>query len=99
LGADDYHLWNRIYKVGGEFFRDDEVRNVVYRIHDRNSLVIRRERFGHSNKRKQLLAGAAAAGIALSAVACDSDDKNANADGERPVVAPANPGKVDPPHS
>ncbi len=99
LGADDYHLWNRIYKVGGEFFRDDEVRNVVYRIHDRNSLVIRRERFGHSNKRKQLLAGAAAAGIALSAVACDGDDKNANTDGETPVVAPANPGKVDPPHS
>ncbi|MFM1559865.1 MAG: glycosyltransferase [Roseibacillus sp.] len=99
LGADDYHLWNRIHKAGGEFFRDDEVRNVVYRIHDKNSLVIRRERFGHSNKRKQLLAGAAAAGIALSAVACDGDDKNAKADGETPKVAPANPGKVDPPHS
>ncbi|MFP6879457.1 MAG: glycosyltransferase [Roseibacillus sp.] len=99
LGADDYHLWNRIQKVGGEFFRDDEVRNVVYRIHDKNSLVIRRERFGQPNKGKQLLAGAAAAGIALSAVACDGDDKDAKADGETPKVAPANPGKVDPPHS
>ncbi len=98
LGADDYHLWNRIHKVGGEFFRDDEVRNVVYRIHERNSLVIRRERFGHSNKRKQLLAGAAAAGIALSVAACDGDDKS-GVDKDTPKVAPANPDKVDPPHS
>jgi hypothetical protein len=99
LGADDYHLWYRIHKAGGEFFRDDEVRNVVYRIHDRNSLAIRRARFGHSNKRRQLLAGAAAAGIALSAAACDGDDQNAKADKNTPKVAPANPDRVDPPHS
>ncbi len=96
LGADDYHLWYRIHKVGGEFFRDDEVRNVVYRIHDKNSLVIRRERFGHSNKRKQLLAGAAAAGIATMPLAADVEKKS----GEKaPVVAPATSERVDPPHS
>jgi len=96
LGADDYHLWYRIHKVGGEFFRDDEVRNVVYRIHDKNSLVIRRERFGHSNKRKQLLAGAAAAGIATMPLAADVEKKG----GEKaPVVAPATSERVDPPHS
>ena len=96
LGADDYHLWYRIHKVGGEFFRDDEVRNVVYRIHDKNSLVIRRERFGHSNKRKQLLAGAAAAGIATMPLAADVEK---NPDGKAPVVAPAASERVDPPHS
>lgn len=98
LGADDYHLWYRIFKAGGEFFRDDEVRNVVYRIHDKNSLTIRRERFGHSHKAQRLLASAAAAGIALSAAACDGD-ADANADGDTPKVAPAKPGPIDPPHS
>ena len=98
LGADDYHLWYRIFKAGGEFFRDDEVRNVVYRIHDKNSLTIRRERFGHSHKAQRLLASAAAAGIALSAAACDGD-ADANADGDTAKVAPAKPGPIDPPHS
>ena len=98
LGADDYHLWYRIFKAGGEFFRDDEVRNVVYRIHDKNSLTIRRERFGHSHKAQRLLASAAAAGIALSAAACDGD-ADANADDDTPKVAPAKPGPIDPPHS
>ncbi len=96
LGADDYHLWYRIHKAGGEFFRDDEVRNVVYRIHDKNSLVIRRERFGHSNKRKQLLAGAAAAGIATMPLAADVEKKSSD---KAPVVAPATSERVDPPHS
>ena len=98
LGADDYHLWYRIFKAGGEFYRDDEVRNVVYRIHDKNSLDIRRERFGHSNKAKRLLAGAAAAGITISAAAASEGD-NAKADNETPKVAPVTPGNIDPPHS
>ena len=96
LGADDYHLWYRIFKVGGEFFRDDEVRNVVYRVHDRNSLVIRRERFGHSNKRKQLLAGAAAAGIAAMPLAAQVEGEKA----QKPTVVVAPSGDtIDPPHS
>ncbi|MFT5468238.1 MAG: hypothetical protein ACI8UO_003347 [Verrucomicrobiales bacterium] len=97
LGADDYHLWDRIHKAGGEFVRDDEVRNVVYRIHEKNSLKIRRERFGHSNKRKQqLLVGAAAAGIAVSALpmAACSDDEGGDA-----ATPPAQEQRVDPPHS
>ena len=96
LGADDYHLWYRIFQAGGEFFRDDEVRNVVYRVHDRNSLVVRRERFGHSNKRKQLLAGAAAAGIAAMPLAAQVEDQ-----GDREVPAAVSPSvdRVDPPHS
>ncbi len=65
LGADDYHLWYRIHKAGGRFVRDDESRNVVYRIHDRNSLRIRRRRFGASNSRRDLIAGATAASLAL----------------------------------
>lgn len=101
LGADDYHLWNRIHKAGGEFFRDDEVRNVVYRIHDKNSLNIRRERFGHSNKRKQqMLVGAAAAGIAVSALpmAACSDDDDQSPDPGASAQAPHTQ-RVDPPHS
>lgn len=96
LGADDYHLWYRIFKVGGEFFRDDEVRNVVYRVHDRNSLVIRRERFGHSNKRKQLLAGAAAAGIAAMPLAAEVEGEKAQ---KAPVVVSPSGDALDPPHS
>ncbi len=96
LGADDYHLWYRIFKVGGGFFRDDEVRNVVYRVHDRNSLVIRRERFGHSNKRKQLLAGAAAAGIAAMPLAAQVEDQDG---GKGPVMVSTSADRIDPPHS
>lgn len=82
LGADDYHLWNRIHGVGGVFFRDDEVRNVVYRIHEQNSLVIRRARFGDTEKKRKqslLQRAAAAAGITVLAapmfgsVACNDD--------------------------
>ena len=96
LGADDYHLWHRMFKAGGEFFRDDEVRNVVYRVHARNSLVIRRERFGHSNKRKQLLAGAAAAGIAAMPLAAQVENQD---DRKVPVMVSTNSDRVAPPHS
>ena len=69
---------------------------MIYRVHDRNSLVIRRERFGHSNKRKQLLAGAAAAGIAVMPLAAEVEGQD---DRQAPVVAPASLDRVDPPHS
>jgi len=69
LGADDYNTWYRIYKAGGKFFRDDEVRNVAYRIHEKNSLPIRKQRYGpapsHGPSRGGLIAGATAASVAL----------------------------------
>ncbi len=70
LGADDYHLWNRIHRHGGRFFRDDDVRNVIYRIHEKNSLKIRRQRYGSAASIAPrvsggLIAGATAASIAL----------------------------------
>jgi hypothetical protein len=65
LGGDDYHLWHRIHKIGGRFIRDDESRNVVYRIHERNSLRIRRKRYAPSTARRDLIAGATAASLAL----------------------------------
>lgn len=71
LGADDYHLWYRIHLAGGVFYRDDEVRNVVYRIHEQNSLQIRRARFGDTEKKRKeslLRKAAAAAGIAVMTV-------------------------------
>jgi hypothetical protein len=46
LGADDYQLWYRLHKTGATFVRDDAVRNVVYRIHEKNSLTIRKARYG-----------------------------------------------------
>ncbi|HSU68985.1 MAG TPA: glycosyltransferase, partial [Tepidisphaeraceae bacterium] len=68
LGADDYNTWLRIHKTGGRFFRDD-VRNVVYRIHDKNSLPIRKQRYGAppstGPSRGALIAGATAASVAL----------------------------------
>jgi hypothetical protein len=73
LGADDYHLWNRIHQAGGKFVRDDEVRNVVYRIHEKNSLKIRKARYGAPPAPQgmsaggKLVAGAAAASIAIMA--------------------------------
>ncbi|MAS92994.1 MAG: hypothetical protein CMO55_07325 [Verrucomicrobiales bacterium] len=70
LGADDYHLWYRVHQVGGKFYRDDEVRNVVYRIHEQNSLKIRRARFGDTEKKRKqtiLQKAAAAAGITVMA--------------------------------
>ncbi|HSZ57401.1 MAG TPA: glycosyltransferase, partial [Tepidisphaeraceae bacterium] len=69
LGADDYNTWYRIRKAGGKFFRDDEVRNVVYRIHEKNSLPIRKQRYGSAQpsgpSRGALIAGATAASVAL----------------------------------
>lgn len=76
LGADDYHLWYRLFKTGARFVRDDAVRNVVYRIHEKNSLKIRRARYGPPPAPAgqgglglgRLIAGATAASIALWAV-------------------------------
>ena len=68
LGADDYNLWLRIHKAGGKFVRDDAVRNVVYRIHEKNSLKIRRARYGGNAKGgigKFVAGAAAAASVAL----------------------------------
>jgi hypothetical protein len=59
LGADDYNLWYRLHKTGARFVRDDAVRNVVYRIHEKNSLKVRRARYG-----AKIAGAAAAAGIA-----------------------------------
>jgi Family 4 Glycosyltransferase in conflict systems len=75
LGADDYHLWFRIHKVGGKFFRDDDVRHVAYRIHEKNTLKKRRRRYDprHASATPTRLAGrwiasATAAGLALVAL-------------------------------
>ncbi len=69
LGADDYNTWYRIHKVGGVFFRDDEVRNVAYRIHEKNSLPIRKQRYGQGQpsgpSKSALLTTATAASVAL----------------------------------
>ena len=71
LGADDYHLWYRLHKTGAKFVRDDAVRNVCYRIHDKNSLKLRRARYGAPSATNtplgRLVTGAAAASIALMA--------------------------------
>ncbi len=108
LGADDYHLWYRIHQTGGTFYRDDEVRNIVYQIHEKNSLNIRRARFGDSNaktarKDSLLRKAAAAAGIAVIAsplaatVSCSDDESGKNPDGSK--VTKTQKGKIDPPHS
>ena len=68
LGADDYSLWYRLHKAGAKFVRDDAVRNVVYRIHEKNSLKIRKARYGKGGHNLGKIAGAAAAAsIALFA--------------------------------
>ena len=71
LGADDYNLWFRLHKTGATFVRDDAVRNVAYRIHEKNSLKIRRARYGQPSQQPggvgKLVTGAAAAGIAAMA--------------------------------
>jgi hypothetical protein len=83
LGADDYHLWYRIHKAGGTFVRDDAVRNVVYRIHEKNSLKIRKARYGAqvdtSGTRGKLVAGAAAAASVALWAAPNIDRSNAAA--------------------
>jgi glycosyltransferase involved in cell wall biosynthesis len=72
LGADDYSVWYRMHKSGARIVRDDEVRNVVYRIHEKNSLKIRKARYGagatapgSTTTRGKLVASAAAASLAL----------------------------------
>jgi hypothetical protein len=74
LGADDYHLWYRIHKAGGKFIRDDESRNVAYRIHEKNTLKLRKQRYARGTNptavtgvsgRGKIWAGAAAASVAL----------------------------------
>jgi hypothetical protein len=67
LGADDYSLWYRLHKSGAKMIRDDDVRNVVYRIHEKNSLKIRKARYGGQppTAKGKLVAGAAAASLAL----------------------------------
>jgi hypothetical protein len=60
LGADDYNLWYRLHKTGAKFVRDDAVRNIVYRIHEKNSLKLRKARYGK-------IAAAAASVAALAA--------------------------------
>lgn len=60
LGADDYNLWYRLHKSGARFVRDDAIRNVVYRIHEKNSLKIRKARYGK-------IAAAAASMAAMAA--------------------------------
>ena len=115
LGADDYHLWYRMHQVGGKFYRDDEVRNVVYRIHEQNSLKIRRARFGDTEKkRKQTLLqkAATAAGItvmatpALGTMACTDDKPEPPKDGDKATEnakatesAGVSAERTDPPHS
>jgi hypothetical protein len=72
LGADDYSLWNRLHQSGASFIRDDAVRNVVYRIHEKNSLKIRKARYGDASTPispgRKLAASAAAASIMLGMV-------------------------------
>ena len=73
LGADDYSLWYRLHQTGATFYRDDEVRNVVYRIHEKNSLKIRKARYGEgtpstSGTARKIAAGAAAASMVLGLV-------------------------------
>lgn len=70
LGADDYHLWYRLWKTGARFFRDDDVRNVYYRIHGQNSLNVRRQRYGGTVA--NILKGAAAASIAITPLGLSS---------------------------
>ncbi len=101
LGADDYHLWYRLFKSGATFFRDDEVRHVVYRIHAKNSLPVRRARYGGA--KGALAAGAAAAAIALTGPVTLGQPADPNATlGKKPATAsksePRQP-DVDAPHS
>jgi hypothetical protein len=96
LGADDYQLWYRLYQTGAKFFRDDAVRNVVYRIHEKNSLKIRKARYGAQQppaatatggKAGKLIAGAAAASLAL--FAAPALGAEAKVPTEKRQVAPA----------
>ena len=99
LGADDYNVWYRIHKSGGKFVRDDAVRNVAYRIHEKNSLKIRKARYGTPESSKpgstatRWIAGAAAASIALWATPGPAAPKAAKA-ADSTQVSPADGGTV-----
>lgn len=103
LGADDYHLWYRLWKSGAKFIRDDKVRNVVYRIHDRNSLNVRRRRYGTG--RGALIAGATAASLAIAPLGMADPQPDPRAtlnkkkDQSAAVDREENPPRLDPPHS
>ncbi len=109
LGADDYHLWYRMHLTGSRFFRNDEARHVVYRQHERNSLKLRRQRYGSSGQGR-LITGAAAASFALLAgqsiqsVQADAIGPTKDKAGKSAQVSQAGPGAqrpddLDPPHS
>lgn len=101
LGADDYHLWHRIHLAGGKFYRDDAVRNVVYRIHEKNSLKVRKARYGAGS----LIAGATAASVALwagSSLNLDAAVRDKEKKGQDRPAMQDKAGKrqpLDPPHS
>jgi hypothetical protein len=105
LGADDYNLWYRMHRAGARFVRDDAVRNVVYRIHEKNSLKIRKARYGnHPSGLGKIAGAAAAASIALFAApnvnAADAPAQNkeqvAQPEGTRKKKDPAAPHVVAP---
>ena len=104
LGADDYHLWYRLWKVGAKIIRDDEVRNVVYRIHEKNSLPVRQKRYGAGAK-AALIAGTAAASIALSPGFVQGQTPDANAKLKKDTTKQVakeeqkQTASIDPPHS
>jgi hypothetical protein len=81
--------------------RDDAVRNVVYRIHEKNSLKVRRARYGPGAK-GALIAGAAAASIAIAPLGlAHGADPGATLKKRESVVSPDGPKQppIDPPHS
>jgi hypothetical protein len=95
LGADDYNLWYRLHKVGAKFVRDDAVRNVVYRIHDKNSLKIRKARYGKPGQGHvgRIAGAAAAASIALFAAPHANAGEAAPPAGKAQVTQPEAPKK------
>jgi len=89
LGADDYSLWYRLHKAGAKFVRDDAVRNVVYRIHEKNSLKVRKARYGKPGHGLGKIAGAAAAAsIALFAAPSVNAAEAASPGGKQQVTQP-----------
>jgi glycosyltransferase involved in cell wall biosynthesis len=92
LGADDYHLWYRLWRTGAVFFRDDEARNVVYRIHEKNSLPVRKARYGQgvasasagkAAAKAAIIAGAAAASFVIAPMAMGQSASDATLGGAK----------------
>src|SRR5206468_9613205 len=96
LGADDYSLWYRLHTSGATFVRDDEVRNVVYRIHEKNSLKIRKARYGNQPKpgAGKLAAGAAAAASIALFVGPKAEGAPVTPAGQQQVTPHVESGKV-----